>query len=692
MEPALISPASATLLGIPAVIFSLLMPVVGITTFIYILAKRSAPLVRANPDPRLNNPVRRTLAMIKYAIGQYRHPRYMLAGVLHIVLFSGFMILSLRSIILVLLGISEGYTLPGLGGALGAVYDVLKDIAATAVLGAVVIAMVRRGFFKPERYKVPPGVGARDHTWEAVFVLLLITGLVTCDMVFEGSLAAAQLQQGGHAELLVPLTGRWAATHLLSGSSTASLQTLHLGSYFLHELIFFFFLCFLPMGKHFHVITSLPNVFMMKLNKGVIKPVRWGVSDAELDDLESFGIKTFEDYTWKHMHDFYTCVDCGRCSDNCPANAVGRPLSPRFISIKSRDYAFKHYPVLGDISPSDEHLMGRIYSEDEFWSCTTCGACEQECPVFIEYIDKIVDVRRGMVDEGNVPQSLQKPLRALEKRGNPWGKLEKKRAAWAKDKAFAAECAVKVLEKKERADTLYFVDSITSFDDRMQEIARASARLLTTAGVDFGVLGKKERDSGNEVRRFGEEMLFQDLRDRNTEAIQGSGASQIVTGDPHAYNCLKNEYDGLPPVEHISQVLLRQIRGKRLQLAPVADTTRIYTYHDPCYLGRHNDLYDAPREVLDAIPGLTRVEMEKSRDRSFCCGGGGLMLFYEPEEDQRMGVVRVEMARAAGANVIVTACPYCLVNIEDAIKVAGLEGEMEAIDLAELVEQQMDKG
>ena len=294
-----------------------------------------------------------------------------------------------------------------------------------------------------------------------------------------------------------------------------------------------------------------------------------------------------------------------------------------------------------------------------------------------------------MVDDGNVPQSLQKPLRALEKRGNPWGKMEKKRAAWVKDKEFAAGCEVKVLEKGEQTTTLYFVDSITSYDDRMVEIARSTAKLLDSAGLDFGVLGKKEKDSGNEVRRFGEEMLFQTLREDNRTAILESGAKEIVTTDPHAYNCLKNEYGDLPPVSHISQTLLAKIKDNTLKLKPVEDSNKIYTYHDPCYLGRHNELYDVPREVLDSIQGLKRVEMDKSRDRAFCCGGGGLMLFYEPEEDQRMGVLRAEMAKEAGADVIVTACPFCLVNMEDAIKVAGLEGEMEAVDLAELVEQHL---
>jgi Fe-S oxidoreductase len=203
-------------------------------------------------------------------------------------------------------------------------------------------------------------------------------------------------------------------------------------------------------------------------------------------------------------------------------------------------------------------------------------------------------------------------------------------------------------------------------------------------------LGKLERDSGNEVRRFGEEMLFQDLKERNTEAIVNSQAKQIVTADPHAYNCLKNEYGDIPPVEHISQTMLHKIQTGKLKLKPLAESGKIYTYHDPCYLGRHNDIYAAPRQVLDAIPGLTRVEMDKSGDRSFCCGGGGLMLFYEPSEQERMGVLRVRMAAEAGANVIVSACPYCLVNIEDGIKVAGLEGQLEAIDLAELVEQQTE--
>jgi Fe-S oxidoreductase len=686
MESVLISPAKDFVFGIPTVTFSLMIPVVGVAVFTYIIALRLKPMVKASPDPRRDRLFIRFLKMLKYAVGQYRHPRYPDAGIIHIALFAGFVILSLRSITLVLLGISDGYVLPGFSGTAGQVYTVLKDIAGTLVLGACLAALYRRIVVKPKRYAVPPQYG-KEHTWEAVLVLLLITGLVTCDMVFEGSEFAARIQNGLRPEILAPLTGTWMATHVLRLFPLDMLQHLHLGAYFSHELIFFFFLCFLPMGKHFHVITSLPNVFLMKLDKGTVKPVRWGIEEDALDDLESFGVKTYEDFTWKHILDFYSCVDCGRCSDNCPANAVGRPLSPRFISIKCRNYSFNKYPLRGesvDVSP----FIGNVLEEDEIWSCTTCGACEQECPVFIEYIDKIVDVRRGLVDDGMVPQSLQKPLGALEKRGNPYGKMEKKRADWTKE--LPEDLNIKILGKKETADTLYFVDSITSYDDRIQDIGRAAARVLTASNIDFGILGPLERDSGHEVRRFGEEMLFLELRDRNTEAINNAGVNRIVTADPHAFNALKHDYKDIPEVAHISSTILKDIKSGNIRLKHVEKSDNIYTYHDPCYLGRHNNLYNDPREVIDSIPGIQRVEMGKNcKDRSFCCGGGGLMLFYEPIEEKRMGQVRVEMAKAAGANVIVTACPFCMVNIEDAIKTSGLEGEMQAIDLVELVEQHL---
>ncbi|MFP3980720.1 MAG: heterodisulfide reductase-related iron-sulfur binding cluster [Desulfobacterales bacterium] len=691
MEHALISPAAYTIFGIPTVIFSVLIPIVAVALFAYIIAKRLAPLVKARPDERFDRPAKRVFDVLKIWLAQWRHPRYMTAGVIHIVIFFGFLILSIRSTEMVIKGISEGFVFPGLNTWLGDVYYTLKDYAATAVFIAVVVAFVRRVWFKPERYAYPESYG-EDHTWEALLVLGFIAILMVTESLYEGAAVAAQLQAGLEPDFLAPLTLGWLFKLMLADSAQATMQSLHIWSYYIHDIIFFTFLCFLPLGKHFHVITSIFNVYFMRLDKGNIRPVRYGVDEEALDDLESFGVKRFEDFTWKDILDFYTCADCGRCSDNCPANTVGRPLSPRFISLKGRDYAFEHYPIFGDFIKTDDNIMGKIYSEDEIWSCTTCGACEQECPIGIEYINKIVDMRRGMVDAGNVPQSLQKPLQSLEKRGNPYGKMEKKRAEWTKE--VAEEFEIKVLEKKGAiADILFFVDSVTSYDERMQSVAQATARIMHSTGIDFGVLGKSEKDSGNEVRRFGEEMLYQELKNNNIEAIVNSGAKRIVTADPHAFNVIKNDYNSpdLPPVEHISQFLHNNISNGKIQLNSLDEEGRqkVFTYHDPCYLGRHNDLYDAPRAVIDAIDGVNRIEMTRSRDRSFCCGGGGLMLFYEPEEDERMGVRRVKMAREAGATVIVTTCPFCLTNIEDGIKVAGLEGQMEAIDLCELVAQQM---
>ena len=687
MENALIAPAKYFFLFIPTVVFSILIPLVGVAVFAYIMAIRLAPLVKAAPDSRADRIPQRIYNVVKIWLGQYRQPRYLLAGVVHIVIFAGFLILSIRSCSLVVMGISPSFVMPGFEGVVGHIYNFLKDYAATAVLVACAIAAFRRAVVKPERYAVPAKYG-KDHTAEALFVLGLISTLMISESLFEASSVAANTQAGLHAEFLAPLSLAWVFKQGLLSVSVETLQTLHIAAYYVHDLTFFFFLCFLPLGKHFHVITALFNVFFMRIDRGNIKPVQHGVTDEQLDDLESFGIKRLEDFTWKHILDFYSCADCGRCSDNCPANAVGRPLSPRFISIKGRDLVFKNYPIYPYGSPfkKSEDLIGSIYEEDEIWSCTTCGACEQECPIGIEYIDKIVDLRRGMVDEGMVPQSLQKPLKALEKRGNPWGKMEKKRADWTKD--LPEGVTVKDLAK-DSAEALYFVDSITSYDDRMQEIGRATATILSRAGADVGILGKQEKDSGNEIRRFGEEMLFQTMKEMNTDAILDSGVQHIITAYPHAYNALKNDYQGLPPVEHISQFISRNVKSGAIRLSGANGDGKVYTYHDPCYLGRHNDVYEDPRAALDAIDGLKRVEMERCRDRSFCCGGGGLMLFYEPEEEQRMGVLRVEMAATAGANVIVTACPFCLVNMEDAIKVAGLEGKMEAIDLSELIVQHM---
>jgi Fe-S oxidoreductase len=681
-------PALATYWLIQGRILFLIISLLGTGCFVYIVARRLTPLIRAQRDFRFDRPLIRLGRVLKFWLGQWKHPRYRFAGTIHILIFAGFILLATRAFTLLVQGVSPNFVIPSLSGEAGHIYGIVTDYAATVVFLCMVIAIIRRVVFKPARYAVPARCG-KGHPIDAVFLLVLIAILMVADSLFLASKAAADAQQGRSLEFLAALSLPWMLKGVLLSTSMAKLQGLYLGAFLTHELTFFFLLCYRPFGIQFHVETSLFSIYFAKLDREILKPVRWGVADEHLDRVKSFGVKSFEDFTWKHMLDFYSCADCGRCSDNCPSNAVGRPLSPRFLSIKARDYAFQHYPVFSPLTNGDDKpLVGSIYSEDEIWSCTTCGACEDECPLLVEYIDKIVDLRRGLIDDGNVPQSLQKPLKALESRGNPYGKMEKKRADWTKTADLQQVCRLRSLDKSNGAETLYFVDSITSYDDRMQSIGRATAKILDHIGENFGILGALEKDSGHEVRRFGEEVLFMALRDHNVEAITNSGVQRIVTADPHAYNALTHDYKDVPPVEHISQVIAREVKTGKIKLNPIKED-RVYTYHDPCYLGRHNQIYDEPRDVLDAIPGLKRVEMSRCRDRSFCCGGGGLMLFYEPKEDERMGVKRVQMAAEAGANGIVTACPFCMANIEDAIKVAGMEGKMTAIDLAELVDQQM---
>ncbi len=681
------SPAQLTYWSIPGPVLFTVIALLGLACFAYIVAKRLTPLLRGQRDIRFDRPLLRWERVLKYWLGQWKHPRFRTAGTMHILIFAGFLILAFQAFSLLILGISGDAVLSRFSETAGHLYGPVKDYAATIVFLCMVIAATRRIVFKPARYEVPARYG-KGHKADAIFLLALIATLMASEGLIEASRASLQAQQGQPVELLAVLSLPWMMKNALFATSGSTLWILYRGAYLVDVLTFYFLLCYRPFGIQFHVETSLFNVYFAKLDKGTVKPVKWGLTQDQLDNVKSVGVKTFEDFTWKHMLDFYSCADCGRCSDQCPANAVGRPLSPRFITTKARDYSFQHYPVLGS-SGNGTPLIGGIYSEDEIWSCTTCGACEEECPLLIEYIDKIVDLRRGMVDDGNVPKSLQKPLKALESRGNPYGKMEKKRADWTKSADFQKTCNVPVLDGGKSADTLYFVDSITSYDDRMQSIGRATAKILGHVGTNFGVLGAAEKDSGHEVRRFGEESLFMALRDANVEAIKASGVQRIVTADPHAYNALKHDYKDVPPVEHISQFIAREVKTGKIKFNPVEDADKIYAYHDPCYLGLQNQVYDEPREVLDAIPGLKRVEMDRSRDRAFCCGGGGLMLFYEPKEDQRIGVLRAKMAAEAGANVIVTACPFCMVNMEDAIKVAGLEGKLTAIDLTELVDRQI---
>ncbi|MBV9608404.1 MAG: (Fe-S)-binding protein, partial [Acidobacteria bacterium] len=423
------SPAQATYWFISGHDLFLIMPTLGCALFAFIVYRRMLPLIRAQRDFRFDRPSVRIGRVLQYWLGQWKHPRYRFAGTIHILVFACFLLLATRAFTLLIIGVSPDFVPPGLSGKAGHAYDIVREYAATVVFLCMIVAAVRRLVFKPSRYAIPEQYGKR-YAADAIFLLGLIALLMFADTLFEASQAAAQTQLHQPVEFLAAFSLPWVLKIALLSTSVPTLHGLYLGGYVLHEITFFFLLCYRPFGIQFHVETSLFSVYFAKLDKGTVKPVRWGVSDAQLREVKSVGIKKYEDFTWKHILDFYSCADCGRCSDQCPSNAAGRPLAPRMFTFKAREYSYKHYPVFGRMN-HEVPLVGGVFSEDEIWSCTTCGVCEEECPLLIEYIDKIVDLRRGLMDDGNVPQSLQKPLKALESRGNPYGKMEKKRADWA---------------------------------------------------------------------------------------------------------------------------------------------------------------------------------------------------------------------------------------------------------------------
>jgi heterodisulfide reductase subunit C len=468
-------------------------------------------------------------------------------------IFWGFAVLGLRSIDLVTQGLNVPLLQPLMQGGFGTFYNALKDIFELIVLLACLLAILRRAIGRPERYE-------GGHLFEAYLVLGLISFLMVSDMAYEGSLLLLTQPR----ETWLPAAQL--AALALEGSDTRLLTAIHVSSYWLHILAFFFFLNFLPLGKHFHIITALPNVFLRKLSRGSLKPARWGVEDIE--ELETLGVEEIQDLTWKHILDLLTCTECGRCSDNCPATSVGRPLSPKMITIKLRDHGYQRVPVFSpskgggpeeDENPNEMTMVGGIITADEIWSCTTCGACEEECPVFIEYIDKIVDMRRHFIETSQNPKTFNQVLMFFERTGNPFGKPAAKRAEWVKE---LEDVPVRVLGEGDEVDVLYFVDSYGSYDPAVQAIASNIVKALHMAGIDFGILGPHEKDSGHQVRRIGEEGLFQFLVEENMEALKSIRFKRIITTDPHAFNTLKKDYPASFEIYHYSQFFYPSLRGR----------------------------------------------------------------------------------------------------------------------------------
>ena len=589
---------------------------------------------------------------LTHVLGQQKLLQKLGPGVMHAFIFWGFIVLLPTILEAAVAIVDEDATLPWLGNA--AWYAFLSDVFATLVAIGVGMAFFIRKVLKPDRFR-------GSHMQEADRILFTILAIVVTLLLWTASRIALGLTDADPRPVSDLLSGLFAG-----GQGTEVAERILVWS---HLLVILGFLVYLPGSKHLHIGTAPINVWLSKdAPSGRLEPNRIDLEAAE-EDIR-FGVATQKDLSRKQMLDLFTCTECGRCQEVCPAWATGKPLSPKLLIMDLRDRVVAEAAGEVELQP----LVPNAVTDQVVWDCVTCGACVRECPVDIEHVDTIVDLRRNLVmAESRFPQEAGAMLRAVENQENPWGQPASARLDWTKD------VEVRVLQEGDPApEVLFWVGCAGAFDERAQQTTRSIVRLLQAAGVDVAVLGPREKCTGDPARRMGHEYLFQMLAEQNVETLNGAGVTKIVASCAHCFNTFANEYPdygGTYEVVHHTQLLSELIAAGRLQ--PRTGDGRI-TYHDACYLGRHNGEFDAPRDVI----GGEIEEMPRSRERSFCCGAGGARMWME-EETPRINDTRFEEAAATGAETVATACPYCLVMLDDAAK--GKGSEIRVADAATLL-------
>lgn len=663
-----------------------LLLIVGWGAFAYSSRRRWRLMMVGGPAPRFDHIGERIRLTLRYALAQMRMRRYPVAGAAHMLIFSGFVILLLRSLILWGRGFDEEFSfwIFSPDQPFGALYALLKDLFAVLVIIGALVFFYFRLIVRPARL---------TYNLDGLIILGIILVMMVADILYDGASMAAR----GRGFTAWEPAGSMMAM-LVGGMSDGSLEVLRHIGFWTHSALVLIFLNILPYSKHFHVITAFPNVFMQDLTpRGRLVPI--DDLEGSVEREETLGVRRLDQFSRKAMLDFYTCTECGRCSDVCPATITGKKLSPKHFIVDLRDFLYKHETALvagsnggathaegGDDEPSHRiDLVDGVIDPEVLWACTTCRACEEECPVFISFVDKIVDMRRYLVQErGEFPAELQTAFRGMESSMNPWGFPADERAKWS------VGLDVPLLADKPDAEVLLWVGCAPSFDDRAKKVSQALVSLFKQAGVNFAILGTEEKCTGDPARRAGNEYLFQFFARANVETLNGYQADKktIVTSCPHCFNTLANEYGdfgGKYRVVHHTEFLAGLLRDGKLK--PTKSVDARVTYHDSCYLGRYNDIYDAPRKLLESIPGLTLVEPAETRDRGMCCGAGGAQMFKEEEPGtDRVNAVRTDQLLATGAETVASACPFCMRMLTDGIAGKHRE-EVKQLDVAELLLQ-----
>ena len=629
------------------------------------------------PDDRTGDWGKRIGNVIVQVFGHKRLLDRKAIGVSHLLFFYGFLIIQVCALEIFAQGFKQDFSY----AIVGPIYPLLmlgQDLLCFGVLAGMVYAAYRRIVIKPEHVEL---------TNDAWIILGLILGVVATIYM----LGAVDINLGHRegVEWAMPFEGLLAA--MISGMSVGALEGMREVGWWLHVLVVLGFLNYLPYSKHLHLLAAVPNIFLAKT--GPIGAL--STPDLEDENLEVFGASEPKHFTWKHLLDTAACTECGRCTSQCPAQLTGKPLSPMKIIHDLKLSMFDTKPfVLGtagadaeaaqaDITP----LIGGRTTLDELWACTTCGACVEACPLLIEHVDDIVDMRRNLVlMQSDFPEELQRTFTALENEGNPWGVSAASRADWVEP------AGVKVLDEGESTPLLYWVGCAGAIDDRAKRVTAAMIKILKAAKVEYAVLGPGETCTGDPARRAGNEYLYQMLAKQNVETLNSHNITKIITQCPHCLNTLGNEYPDLGgkyEVIHHS-VFIEQLIAEG-KIKPGNGSSEKITFHDPCYLGRWNKVYEEPRNVLKALPGRQSVEMERNRSQSFCCGAGGGRMWLEETIGTQVNAERTREAIETGADTVAVGCPFCMTMMTDGVKDHGKEEEVRVRDLAELVAESLEE-
>ncbi len=625
-------------------------------------------IVRAGkPSARFDEVPARARAEAVVVVGQSKLLQRLGPGLMHAVIFWGFLVLFPTIVIAMIGAVDPHATLPGLGAQ--GWYALLVDTFAVLVLAGVVAAFYIRKVQRPGRFK-------GSHLGEADLILAWIAGIVVSLVLWHASQIALGLND--YPREWAPVSNL--ISHALSGSWVSVLERVAVWA---HILLILGFLVYLPYSKHLHILVAAVNVFFTRTRaRGRLEPVEFEKPGLADEDVR-FGSATVRDMTWKQRLDVMSCTECGRCQDACPAYATGKELSPKLLIMALRDQMLAQAPkALVDPAYAPPPLVPNAVKDDIVWDCVTCGACVRECPVGIEHIDHIVDLRRNLVMvESRFPEESGAMLRDVDRASNPWGRPQADRAGWADG------LGVPVLEPGEAPpDVLFWVGCAPAFDERARQGAVSTAKLLLAAGVDFAILGPREACTGDPARRMGDEYTYQRLAKENVETLNAAKVTKIVTTCPHCFNTIGNEYPdfgGRYEVIHHTEFLAGLVREGKLETEA---GERTITYHDSCYLARHNDVIGAPRE-LAAAAGRT-VEMARSGKRTFCCGAGGARMWME-ERGSPINEERAREAAATGADTLAVGCPFCTVMLDDGARNSGTR--LQVIDLASLLSEAVER-